>query len=62
MKILSTTASAMGVGKQGEMFTQTGLVSTDKEAGVVVRGVGAGMPPEKKERKRSIMGLFAWKN
>ena len=52
----------MGVGKQGEMFTQTGLVSTDKEAGVVVKGVGAGMPPVKKERKRSIMGLFARKN
>jgi hypothetical protein len=62
MSVLRSTASAMSIGKQRDTFAHTGLTAATKEADVVVKDVGNGMKPEKKEKRKGIMGLFGRKN
>lgn len=52
----------MSIGKQRDTFAHTGSTAATKEADVVVKDVGNGMKPEKKEKRKGIMGLFGRKN
>lgn len=60
--MLRSNASAMSIGKQRDTFAHTGSTAATKEADVVVKDVGNGMKPEKKEKRKGIMGLFGRKN
>ena len=60
--MLRSNASAMSIGKQRDTFAHTGSTAATKEADVVVKDVGNGTKPEKKEKRKGIMGLFGRKN
>ena len=52
----------MSIGKQRNTFAHAGLTAATKETDVVVKDIGNGMKPEKKEKRKGIMGLFGRKN
>lgn len=62
MRISSTAASAMSIGKQMKRFTHTNTTAAKKEADIVVKKTGDGVQSEKKEKKKGILGLFGRKN
>ena len=62
MNVLRSTASAISIGKQRNTFGHAGLTAATKEADVVVKDAGNGTKPEKKEKRKGIMGLFGRKN